>query len=156
MAETFTSIHGAIIAGLIAAGIFAVFARLSTLNVMNTVRYLSTLFSSEPNAALGWFLHFAIGCVLALIYVAVWNMGLRPSDFYLYSLIAGIVHWLIAGIVIGAAPAVHAGIRAGAVPAPGIYMSNIMGVWGFIAGLTGHILFGFTVIYFYQFFCFFR
>ncbi len=156
MAETFMSVHGAVLAGLIAAGIFAVFARLSTLNVMNTVRYLSTLRSPRPNVATGWLLHFAIGTAWALMYVGVWHMGLRPSDFYLYGLIAGTVHWLIAGSILAAAPAVHAGIRSGTLPEPGVYLTGIMGPWGFLAGLAGHILFGVTVVYFYQFFCYFR
>ncbi len=162
MAETFMSVYGAIIAGLVAAGLFFVFGRLSTLNVMNTVRYLSTLHSPIPNATLGWVLHFAIGALLALIYVGVWNagfrpsFGLRPNDFYAYALIAGTIHWLIAGILLAAAPAVHAGIRAGTLPSPGIYMSNIMGAWGFLAGWAGHLVYGTAVIYFYQFFTYFR
>ncbi len=156
------SFHGAIIAGLVAAAIFYVFARLSTLNLMNTITYLSTLHSPRPNALLGWVLHFILGAVLALIYIGVWNagfkpsLGLRPNDFYMYALVAGTIHWLIGGIVIAAAPSVHAGIRAGILPAPGIYMSNIMGPWGFLGGWAGHLVFGVAVIYFYQFFTYFR
>lgn len=157
MAETTTSILGAVLAGFAAAGIFAVFARLSTLNVMNMVLYLSTLHAPRPNVALGWGLHFALGSLFGLIYAGGWAAGIRPlSDFYVYGLIGGTVHWLVSGWLLAGASVAHAGIRAGAIPAPGAYMSRLMGKWGFIAGLAGHLLFGLVFAYIYQFFIYYR
>lgn len=156
MSVTYFSIAGVIVAGVISAGIFAAFIRLSTLNVMNPVEYLSTLFTRRANHALGWALHFVLGGLFALIYISLWSAGLRTSDFYLYGLLGGIVQWLIVGILMVGASAVHPGVRAGVLPAPGLYMSDVMGWWGFPVGLVGHIVFGMSIVYFYQFFAYFR
>lgn len=128
MSVTYFSIIGLIVSGMVSAGIFAVLTRLSTLNTMNLVEYLSTLFTPRAHPRLGWALHFMPGCMFALLYVGLWSLGLRTSDFYLYGLLGGIVQWLIVGILMAGAPAVHAGICAGTLPARGLYMRNVM-VW---------------------------
>jgi hypothetical protein len=45
----------------------------------------------------------------------------------------------------GMMPMMHAGIRSGDVPAPGLYMKKLGGMMGFIGGLMGHIVFGLVI-----------
>ncbi len=145
------SLVGAIIAGLVATGIFFITTRLTTMNLMGWERYLATMFSERKNPPAGFILLFAGGVVISLLYAALWSVGIGwPS--YLYGLIFGIFQWLIAGVLVGALPAFHAGIRAGTVRAPGLYMTNLLGGWAFVAGLVNHVIFGLVVAYFYQFF----
>src|SRR5574341_525275 len=48
-------------------------------------------------------------------------------------------------LVMGMLPALHAGMRSGAVAAPGVYMLQAGGVMSFIGGLMGHVIFGLVV-----------
>ena len=145
------SFPGAIIAGLIATLIFYVITRLSTMNLMGMERYFSTMFTKKENAAVGFVLLFAGGIILGLIYAFLWSAGIGwPS--YLYGFIFGIVQWFIVGLLIGILPAVHTGIRSGAIPAPGIYMTNLLGIWALPAGLATNVIFGLVFAFIYQFF----
>jgi hypothetical protein len=56
-----------------------------------------------------------------------------------------LLHWLIVGLMLGAAPVMHAGIRTGAVEAPGVYMTSDGGAMAFMGGLIGHVIFGLVV-----------
>lgn len=49
----------------------------------------------------------------------------------------------------GIIPMLHAGIKAGTVKAPGVYMTNNGGAKGFMGGLVGHIIYGITVALIY-------
>ncbi len=145
------SFVGAIVAGLVATGVFTVTTRLTTVNQMGWERYLRTLFTDRDNSALGFALHFAIGVLIAILYAALWSVGIGWPD-YLYGFIFGILQWIIAGALVGAMPFVHAGIRAGTVPPPGLYMTNLLGGWAVLGGLVNHVIFGLAVAFFYQFF----
>jgi hypothetical protein len=57
----------------------------------------------------------------------------------------GLLHWLAVGLMMGAVPMMHAGIRAGAVEAPGVYMTRNGGAMAFMGGLIGHVIFGLVV-----------
>jgi len=54
--------------------------------------------------------------------------------------------------MMGVVPTMHTAIRAGTVPAPGLYMMNNGGLMAFLGGLVGHMLFGFTVAFVYGLF----
>lgn len=55
------------------------------------------------------------------------------------------VQWLVVGLITGMVPMMHAGIKARQVEAPGVYMSNLGGMLGFVGGLMGHVVFGAVV-----------
>lgn len=145
------SFPGAVIAGLVATFICYVTTRLSTMNLMGMEHYLGTMFTRTGSTRLGFLLLFIGGVIFGLIYAALWSVGIGWPD-YLYGLIFGIVQWLIVGLLVGLLPAVHVGIQVGTVPAPGFYMTNLLGGWAFLAGLVNHTLFGLVFAYFYQFF----
>ncbi len=145
------SLLGAIVAGLAATAVFYVITRLTTMNLMGWERYLGTMFTERKNDATGLVLLFACGVIISLFYVTLWSLGIGWPD-YLYGLIFGIAQWLIAGLLAGALPAFHVGIRAGAIQPPGLYMTNLLGRGAFLAGLVNHVIYGLVVAYFYQFF----
>ncbi|OPY70321.1 MAG: hypothetical protein A4E57_00596 [Syntrophorhabdaceae bacterium PtaU1.Bin034] len=142
---------GAVISGLIATFVFTITTRLTTLNQMGMERYFSTMFTRNRHAVLGLALLFVAGCVIALVYAALWSVDIGwPS--YLYGLIFGVAQWLVVGLALAALPRVHAGVRAGTERPPGPFMVNILGKWAFLAGLANHVIFGLCIAYFYQFF----
>ncbi|MHB8111601.1 MAG: hypothetical protein ACYDHW_16380 [Syntrophorhabdaceae bacterium] len=142
---------GAVLGGLVATFIVWVITRLSTMNLMGLERYFSTLFNQRQNTIIGFVLLYALGIGLGLVYAALWSVGIGwPS--YLYGLIFGVVQWLVIGLLIGFLPAVHAGIRSGSIRVPGIYMTNLLGMWAVLAGLVNNVIFGLAFAYIYQFF----
>jgi hypothetical protein len=145
------SFLGAVIAGLVATLIFWVTTRLSTMNLMGMERYLGTMFTESKNERLGFVLLFVGGVLFGLIYAALWSADIGWIG-YRFGLLFGIVQWLIVGLFVGFLPAVHVGIRVGSVPAPGLYMTNLLGGGAFLAGLANHMIFGLAFAYFYQFF----
>lgn len=145
------SMLGAIVAGLVATGVFYVITRLTTMNLMGWERYLGTVFTERKNDTAGFVLLFVCGVIISLLYATLWSLGIGWPD-YLYGLIFGIVQWLVAGLLAGALPAFHVGIRAGAIRSPGLYMTNLLGRAAFLAGLVNHVIYGLAVAYFYQFF----
>lgn len=145
------SVAGAIIAGFVATAVFVVTSRLTTMGQMRMERYLATFFVESDHPLAGFILAFGIGGCFGLLYAVLWALEIGwPS--YQYGLIFGIVQWVIVGLVLGSLPRIHGGIRTGMVPAPGPYMMNLLGPLGFLAGLFNHVLFGFCIAYFYQFF----
>lgn len=145
------SFSGAIIAGIAATFVVWIITRLSTMNLMGLERYFSTLFTITENKTIGFSLLFLSGIILGLVYAALWSIGIGwPS--YLYGVIFGIAQWLVIGLVIGSLPAVNTGIRSGTVKAPGIYMTNLAGLWAIPAGLVNNALFGLIFAFVYQFF----
>ncbi len=145
------SLLGAVVAGFVATAVFYVITRLTTMNLMGWERYLATVVTERTSSATGFVLLFASGVAISLCYAALWSLGIGwPS--YLYGLIFGIIQWLIAGLVAGALPAFHVGIRAGVIRSPGLYMTNLLGRGAFVAGLVNHVIYGLAVAYFYQFF----
>ena len=110
---------------------------------MNIVGMLSTMFG-KANMMMGWVMHFVMGIVFAYIYTLVDGGPASIGSAALY----GTVHWLVVGLMMGVGvPMMHAGIKAGDVEAPGMYMTNKGGMMSFVGGLLGHILFALTVFY---------
>ncbi len=110
---------------------------------MNIVGMLSTMFG-KPNMMMGWAMHFVAGIVFAYLYTLVGGGPASVGSAALY----GAVHWLVVGLMMGVGvPMMHAGIKAGDVEAPGMYMTNKGGMMSFVGGLIGHILFALTVFY---------
>lgn len=109
---------------------------------MDIVGMLSTMFSKKGIPILGWMMHLMMGVVFALAYAFLWSLGIGAAT-WLYGLIFGAVHWLVVGVIMLMIPMLHIGIRAGAVKAPGLYMTGNGGGWkAFVGGLMGHMIFG--------------
>jgi hypothetical protein len=89
-------------------------------------------------------MHFMMGVVFAIIYAALWAAGVGAAT-WVGGLIFGAVHWLIAGLMMGGVPMLHAGVKAGTVKAPGVYMMSGGGMMAFVGGLIGHVIYGLVV-----------
>ena len=138
---------GAIIAGMAGTVVLSMVMALAPkmgMPKMDIVGILGTMFSKEGNRTLGWIMHFMMGIIFALIYAALWNAGIGAPTA-LWGVGFGAVHWLITGLMMGAVPMLHAGVKAGTVEAPGVFMMNTGGIMAFMGGLIGHMLYGLTV-----------
>ena len=71
-------------------------------------------------------------------------------DAFVLSVALGVVHWLIVGWMFAFAPHVHARMKAGTVEKTGGYMWQSLGLFGFMAGMLGHIVFGVVVALIYM------
>ena len=140
------NIPGAIIAGLIGTIIHTMVMRMAPkmgLPKMDIVGLLGSMFGA-PNRTLGMALHLMMGIVFALLYALLWSQGVGSASL-IGGLAFGIAHWLIVGLMMAGIPMMHAGIRSGAVPAPGPYMTASGGAMAFVGGLFGHMVFGIVV-----------
>ncbi len=147
------NIIGAIVAGLVGTVVISMIMAMAPkmgMPKMAIWEMLGTMFSKEGNVGLGWVVHFMMGVIFAVIYAALWAAGIGSATL-LSGAIFGVVHFLIAGLVMGGMPMMHAGIKAGTVQAPGVLMLN-SGVMGFMGGLIGHAVYGLVVALVYGFF----
>lgn len=141
------NILNAIVAGIVATVAFSAVLLMAPrmgMPKMDIVSFLGSMFSAKPNQALGWMMHLMMGVMFGLVYAFLWSLGFGAATWRI-GLIFGAVHWLIVGMVMGMIPMMHAGIKSGAVQAPGLWMTNNGGVMAFMGGLVGHMIFG-TVI----------
>jgi uncharacterized membrane protein YagU involved in acid resistance len=148
------NIIGAIVAGLVGALIFSLVMMMAPQMGMPKMAIWETLgamFSPDGNVSLGWVMHLMMGLIFGIIYAALWTAGLG-SVTVVGGLIFGIVHWLVVGLMMGGMPMMHAGIKAGTVSTPGVYMLNNGGMKSFMGGLIGHIIFGVVVALVYGLF----
>ena len=140
------NILGAVIAGLVASLVFSmvlVMAPKMGMPKMDIVSLLGSMFG-KPNQALGWMMHLMMGVVFALIYAFLWSNGIGAAT-WTGGLVFGAAQWLVVGVVMGMIPMMHAGIKSGAVQAPGLWMTNNGGVMAFMGGLVGHMIFGIVI-----------
>ena len=140
------SVIGAVVAGLLGTAVFSMVMWLGPRMGMPRMpiwELLGSMFATGGNLAFGWVAHFMVGTVFAIIYAALWTAGLGSANAGSGALF-GIVHWLAVGLAIGMVPVMHAGIRAGTVQAPGVYMLS-GGAMAFMGGLAGHVLYGVVV-----------
>ncbi|MEW6403361.1 MAG: DUF6789 family protein [Chloroflexota bacterium] len=138
------NILSAVIAGIVATIVFTmvlVIAPKMGMPKMDIVSLLGSMFSAKSNQALGWVMHLMMGVVFALIYAFLWSLGFGAATWGI-GLIFGAIHWLVVGMVMGMIPMMHAGIKSGAVQAPGLWMTNNGGLMAFMGGLVGHMIFG--------------
>ncbi len=142
------NVLSAIVAGLAATLVMSVVMWLAPkmgFPKMDIVGMLSTMFSKKGIPILGWMMHLMMGIIFALAYAFLWSNGIGSAT-WLYGLVFGAIHWLIVGVIMAMIPMLHVGIRAGAVKAPGMYMTgNGGGVKAFVGGLMGHMIFGLVV-----------
>ena len=140
------NIIGAIVAGLagtlVMSMILAMAPRMG-MPKMDIVGMLGSMFNKDGNTGLGWVMHLMNGVIFAIIYAALWGFGVGSAT-WVNGLVFGAVHWLIAGLMMGGMPMMHAGIKAETVKAPGVLMLN-SGVMGLMGGLIGHAVYGLVV-----------
>jgi hypothetical protein len=140
------NIIAAVIAGLVGTAVISLLMAAGPkmgLPKMAIWEMLGSMFDPRGNNMLGWGMHFMMGVVFALIYAALWAAGVGGATL-LWGALFGAIHFLIAGLMMGAMPMMHAGIKAGSVEAPGVLMLN-NGIMGFMGGLIGHIVYGLVV-----------
>jgi len=141
------NILGAIVAGIVGTIVMTmvmVMAPKMGMPKMDIVGMLGSMFNAESNRAMGMAMHVMMGVVFAIIYALLWNAGIGAASL-LGGVVFGAVHWLVSGAMMGGVPMMHAGVKAGTVNAPGVYMTNNGGMMAFMGGLVGHVIFGLVV-----------
>ena len=141
------NIVGAIVAGVVGTLVFSMVMAMAPrmgMPKMAIWEMLGSMFDKDGNNALGWIIHFMMGAIFAIIYAALWSAGVGGANVGSGALF-GVVHWLAAGLVMGGVPMLHAGIKAGTVQAPGVYMLSNGGMMAFVGGLIGHVIYGVVV-----------
>lgn len=147
------NIIGAIVAGLVGTAVISILMAMGPRMGMPRMaiwELLGSMFNKDGNNALGWVMHFVAGVVFAILYAALWAAGIGSATL-VSGIVFGAVHFLIAGLMMGGMPRLHAGIKAGTVQAPGVLMLNA-GVMGFMGGLIGHVVYGLVVALVYGLF----
>jgi len=148
------NVIGAIVAGVIGTimmTIVMVMAPKMGMPEMDIVGMLGSMFNKDGNRTVGLVLHLMMGAIFGIVYAALWSAGIGAVTL-LWGAVFGIVHWLVSGIMMGGMGMMHAGVKAGTVDAPGIFMTNNGGAMAFMGGLVGHIIFGLVVALVYGFF----
>lgn len=148
------SVLGAIVAGVVGTIVITIVMRMAPqmgMPKMDIVGMLGSMFSPEGNRTLGWAMHLMMGVVFALIYALLWSAGVGNVGL-LWGAIFGAAHWLVAGAMMGGMGMMHAGVKAGTMEAPGVFMLNNGGMMAFMGGLIGHVIFGLVVALVYGLF----
>ncbi len=140
------NIPSAIVAGLIGTIVMSIALAVAPqmgLPKMDFVGILAALVGVPRARAVGFALHALIGMLWALVYAAVWSAGILSANVTTGALF-GIVHWLIAGALLGLLTYVRPG-------GPGFYLRGLGGSVGFFGGLMAHVVYGLTVGLVYEF-----
>ena len=145
---------GAIVAGLVGTIVMSLvmaMAPIMGMPKMDIVGMLGSMLTKDGNTTLGWVMHLMMGIVFALIYAGSWGLHIGAATLA-FGLLFGVVQWLIVGLMMGGVPMLHAGIKAGSVQTPGVYMISAGGTLAFMGGLIGHAIYGLVVALVYGFF----
>ncbi len=148
------NVLGAIVAGIVGTIVMTmvmVMAPKMGMPKMDIVGMLGSMFSAEGNRMVGMIMHFMMGVVFAIVYALLWNAGIGAASV-LWGIVFGAVHWLVSGMMMGGMYMMHAGVKAGTVKAPGVFMMNNGGMMAFMGGLMGHVIFGLVVALVYGLF----
>lgn len=140
------NIIGAIVAGLVGTVVISMLMAMAPrmgMPKMAIWEMLGSMFNKDGNNALGWVVHFMMGVIFAILYAALWAAGIGSATL-VSGVSFGVVHFFVAGLMMGGMPMMHAGIKAGTVQAPGVLMLNA-GVMGLMGGLIGHAVYGLVV-----------
>ncbi|MEN8172387.1 MAG: DUF6789 family protein [Chloroflexota bacterium] len=148
------NVLAAVLAGLIGTVVITMLMAMAPkmgMPKMDMVGILGSMFGAPGNRGLGLLIHLMMGAVFGLIYAALWSAGVG-SLTAVGGIVFGIVHWLAAGMMMAPMSMMHAGIKSGALPAPGAYMLKNGGMKAFMGGLVGHAVFGLVVALVYPIF----
>ena len=119
---------------------------------MDLLKMLGTMMMpvSGMTYGIGLMVHAIMSIGFALIHAAVYLLLDIESDFVLWGLLFGAVHWVGASIFFGMIkPSIHRGVRDGSVVAPGFFAMNL-GAMTVMGVLVVHLLFGLFVGVFYE------
>lgn len=142
----------AVISGLIATGVMTLLmmaAPMMGMPKMDMPALLGSMFGAPGSRMMGLAMHFMMGAIFGVLYAVLFS-AVTGTSLILLGVVFGVVHWLIAGAMTGMMPVMHAGIKSGEVQAPGIFMTKLGGMMGFIGGLMGHVVFGLVFAIAYQ------
>lgn len=140
-----------VIAGLAGTVVITIIMSLAPqmgMPTMDMPAMLGSMLSAPGSWSLGLIMHLMMGVIFTFLYGLLWANGIGTPTF-LSAVLFGIIHWLVVGLVMGTMPLVHAGIKSGDVPEPGVYMLKNGGVMGFMGGMVGHIIFALVVVILY-------
>lgn len=116
---------------------------------MDMPALLGSMFGAPGNRMMGLAMHFMMGIIFGVIYAVLFSV-ISGTNLIVLGVIFGIVHWLVAGMMTGMMPMMHAGIQSGDIQAPGLFMTELGGMMGFVGGLMGHVVFGLVFAVAYQ------
>ncbi len=100
-----------------------------------------------PMYVVGFLFHEVLSAAIALIYALGFQLVGADGNLWLWGLVGGVVHYLIAGLVIGAMPAMHPEIPDRIAPQGAYYKKY--GALDVASFMTGHLTFGVLVGIFY-------
>ena len=144
----------AIVAGLIGGGVMIVLLYMGIAMMpghmrMNLLKLLGTMFLPAGGAAyvLGFMMHSMMSVVFGLLHAAFFTW-LDVEAWLLWSLLFGVVHWVVVGMELAMMPMMHRGISKGEIEAPGFFALSAGGMTA-MGFLVLHLVFGllFWVIY---------
>ncbi len=112
---------------------------------MDVARMWGTMMGvhGAPGRALGLAFHVVVSALIALIYAWAFDLLGLDGNLWLWGLVGGAVHWVIAGVFLAMVPAMHPEIPEQR-PAPGAFAKNF-GAPDVPAFLMGHLLYGLVV-----------
>ncbi len=113
---------------------------------MDITRIWGTMLGVHATAGrvLGLIIHLLVSAAIALAYAwgFAYIFGVR-DNLWLWGLIGGVIHWIIAGLFLAMVPVMHPEIPERR-PAPGAFAKNF-GVPDVPGFLMGHLLYGVVV-----------
>lgn len=116
---------------------------------MDVVRMWGTMFKQHGTAGtvVGWMMHLAMSVLIGLMYAYGFQLLGVTENIWLWGLLGGAVHWLMAGIFLIIVPPMHPEIPERR-PAPGAFAKDF-GTHDSVAFLLGHLLYGliFGILY---------
>ncbi len=93
--------------------------------------------------AVGLVFHLLGSAVIGLIYAWVFDLIDMGDRLWLWGLLGGAIHWVLAGFFMAILPAIHVEIPEQQ-PAPGLFIANF-GMTDVATFLMGHLLYGLAV-----------
>jgi hypothetical protein len=112
---------------------------------MDVARMWGTMMGAHGTSGrvLGFVFHLVVSALIAVVYAWAFDaLGIR-DDLWLWGLVGGAIHWVIAGMFLAMVPSMHPEIPEER-PAPGAFAKNF-GAPDVPAFLMGHLLYGFVV-----------
>lgn len=103
-----------------------------------------------PGRVLGMMIHLLVSAVIALIYAWAFDLIGASGNLWLWGLLGGAIHWVLAGMFVAMMPPMHPEIPE-RLPAPGAFAKNF-GTSDILGFLMGHLLYGISVGILYAYF----
>lgn len=132
--------------GGIAIAVWAMVMRMMGFTTMNIVSYAGCLITKKSSGSetfiVGMLMHFTLSIVIAFLYFYIFK-NLAVSG-WIYGLLAGFVHWFIAGMMLPVMDKMNHCVQTGLIGPMKLYASGY-GINGILIFLIGHLIYGFFV-----------